>query len=126
MFLNKKMHSLYRHGKKPLNIRWSIKWRTAHKKGKVVEAKKKVKQQKKERIVKAVVGLSVEEINKLRESFTNSKSNDAERSRIAREIKEKRKQYLEKTRKVKIDRQPKQKINTKADKRGKGVTGPRH
>ena len=61
MFITKKVHRLYLHGKKPLTIRWSIKWRTSHKKGKVEEAKKKVIRQKKERQVKAIVGLSVEE-----------------------------------------------------------------
>ena len=47
MFITKKVHRLYLHGKKPLTIRWSIKWRTSHKKGKVEEAKKKSKSKKK-------------------------------------------------------------------------------
>ena len=66
LFINKKNHRLFLNGKKPLKIRWNLKWRTANKKGKVEEAKKKVQRQKKERQVKAIVGLSVEEINKKR------------------------------------------------------------
>ena len=46
-----------------------MKWRAANKKGKVEEAKKKVQKQKKERQIKAIVDLSVEEINKIQESF---------------------------------------------------------
>ena len=104
MFISKKVHRLYLHGKKPLTIRWSIKWRTAHKKGKVEEAKKKVIRQKKERQVKAIVGLSIEEINKIKESFKNPKEVDAQRFKYAQEIKEKRKKYLEKVKKNKGDK----------------------
>ena len=107
MFISKKVHRLYLHGKKPLTIRWSIKWRTAHKKGKVEEAKKKVIRQKKERQVKAIVGLSVEEINKIKESFKNPKEVDAQRFKYAQEIKEKRKKYLEKVKKLRSDNRPK-------------------
>ena len=107
MFITKKVHRLYLHGKKPLTIRWSIKWRTAHKKGKVEEAKKKVIRQKKERQVKAIVGLSVEEINKIKESFKNPKEVDAQRFKYAQEIKEKRKKYLEKVKKLRSDNRPK-------------------
>ena len=106
MFISKKVHRLYLHGKKPLTIRWSIKWRTAHKKGKVEEAKKKVIRQKKERQVKAIVGLSVEEINKIKESFKNPKEVDAQRFKYAQEIKEKRKKYLEKVKKLRSDIRP--------------------
>jgi large subunit ribosomal protein L24e len=107
MFITKKVHRLYLHGKKPLTIRWSIKWRTSHKKGKVEEAKKKVIRQKKERQVKAIVGLSVEEINKIKESFKNPKEVDAQRFKYAQEIKEKRKKYLEKVKKLRSDNRPK-------------------
>ena len=100
MFINKKVHRLFLQGKKPLTIRWSTKWRLSHKKGKVEETKKKVTKEKKEKQVKAVVGLSVEEIMKIRESFKDHKTNDAERDKYAKEIKEKRKKYLEKVRKL--------------------------
>ena len=107
MFITKKVHRLYLHGKKPLNIRWSLKWRNAHKKGKVEEAKKKVNRQKKERQVKAIVGLSLEEINKIKESFKDAKVADAERFNYAKAIKEKRKKYLEKVKKLRGDNRPK-------------------
>ena len=108
MFITKKVHRLYLHGKKPLNIRWSLKWRNAHKKGKVEEAKKKVNRQKKERQVKAIVGLSLEEINKIKESvLKDSKVADAERFNYAKAIKEKRKKYLEKVKKLRGDNRPK-------------------
>ena len=38
-FLSKKIFRLYRNSKKPLSIRWTLKWRTAHKKGKVEDNK---------------------------------------------------------------------------------------
>ena len=81
-----------------------MKWRTANKKGKVEEAKKKVQRQKKERQVKAIVGLSVEEINKIQESFKDTKQADAMRYSYIQEIKEKRKKYLAKIKKNKGDK----------------------
>ena len=104
LFINKKNHRLYLNGKKPLKIRWNLKWRTANKKGKVEEAKKKVQKQKKERQVKAIVGLSVEEINKIQESFKDTKQADAMRYEYIQEIKEKRKKYLAKVKKNKGDK----------------------
>ena len=117
MFINKKNHRLFLQSKKPLTIRWNIKWRTAHKKGKVEEAKKKVQRQKKERQVKAIVGLSVEEINKIAESFKDNKQADAQRYKYVQEIKEKRKKYLEKVKKNKGDK------NQYKDKAIKNVKG---
>ena len=117
MFINKKNHRLFLQSKKPLTIRWNIKWRTAHKKGKVEEAKKKVQRQKKERQVKAIVGLSVEEINKIAESFKDTKQADAQRYKYVQEIKEKRKKYLEKVKKNKGDK------NQYKDKAIKNVKG---
>ncbi len=105
------------HGKKPLNIRWNPKWRLAHKKGKVEEAKKKVLKQKKERQVKAIVGLSVEEITKIQESFKDVKQADAQRYKYIQEIKEKRKKYLEKVKKTRGDK------NQHKDKAIKNVKG---
>ena len=81
-----------------------MKWRTANKKGKVEEAKKKVQKQNKERQVKAIVGLSVEEINKIQESFKDTKKADALRYEYIQEIKEKRKKYLAKVKKNKGDK----------------------
>ena len=49
MFISKKVHRLFKNGKKPLSIRWCLKWRSSHKKGKVEEVKKKVIKQKKEK-----------------------------------------------------------------------------
>ena len=94
------------------------------KKGKVEEAKKKVIKQKKERQVKAIVGLSLEEINKIKETFRDSKQNDAERYKHAQEIKEKRKKYLEKVKKLRADRAPQEKIVPKQQKGAKG--GKKH
>ncbi len=104
MFITKKVHKLFRHGKKPLNIRWTLKWRTGHKKNKTEETKSKVQKQKKERQVKAIVGISLEEINRIRESMKEERANDAARYKYAQEIKEKRKKYLDKVRKLKGDR----------------------
>ena len=103
MFISKKVHHLFRHGKKPLSIRWSMKWRTSHKKGKVEEAKKKVIRQKKEKQIKAVVGLSLEEIQKIRDTYKTTKEGDADRYKYAQEIKQKRKAYLDKVKKKRGD-----------------------
>ena len=123
-FINKKVHRLFKNGKKPLNIRWSLKWRTAHKKGKTEEAKKKVMKQKKEKQVKAIVGLSIEDINKIKETFKNEKQGEAERYKYAQEIKEKRRKYLDKVRKLRADRAPQEKIIPKTQKGAKG--GKKH
>jgi large subunit ribosomal protein L24e len=104
IFITKKVHRLFRHSKKPLNIRWTLKWRTSHKKGKVEEAKHRVTKQKKERQIKAIVGLSLEEINRIRESLKDERTNDAQRYKYAQEIKDKKKKYLEKVRKTKGDK----------------------
>ena len=104
LYINKKNHRIYHNGKKPQKIRWNLKWRTAHKKGQVEEAKKKVQKQKKERQVKAIVGLSVEEINKIHESFKDTKQADAMRYQYIQEIKDRRKQYLAKIKKNKGDK----------------------
>merc|ERR1711934_824980 len=89
-FISKKCRMLFLHHKKPLTIRWSLKWRTAHKKGKVEESKNRNNRNKKERTIKAVVGFSMEE------------------------IKDKKKKYLEKNRKAKGN--VNQQINTKGGK----------
>jgi len=104
IFITKKVRRLFRHGKKPLNIRWTPKWRLSHKKGKVEEAKHKVNRQKKERQVKAIVGISLEEINRIRESMKEERANDAQRYKYAQEIKDKKRKYLEKVRKLKGDK----------------------
>ena len=104
MFINKKVHKFFRRGKKSLKMRWSIKWRTAHKKGRTEEAKKKVQRQKVQKQVKAVVGLSLDEINRIRESLKDERQNDAQRYKYAQEIKEKKKRYLEKVRKNRPER----------------------
>lgn len=117
IFINKKSHKLFKHGKKALTIRWAPKWRLAHKKGKVEENKNRTVRQKKERQIKAVVGLSLDEINKIRESLKDERTNDDQRYKYAQEIKDKKKKYLEKVRKVKGDNKPTtEKYNTKAAK----------
>jgi len=58
------MHRLFKHNKKPLNIRWTLKWRTGHKKGKAEESKKQQKKERTVKQVKAIVGLTLEEIQK--------------------------------------------------------------
>jgi len=113
LFITKKVRSLYRHGTKPLSIRWSTKWRTAHKKGKTEETKRKVVRQKRERQVKAIVGLSLEEIHRIRDTLKDERTNDAQRYKYAQEIKEKKKKYLEKVRKTKGDRPSDNKTATK-------------
>jgi large subunit ribosomal protein L24e len=104
-FLSKKVHRLYLHSKKPLSIRWTLKWRTAHKKGKVEESKSRQNKQKKERVIKAVVGFSLEEIKKIREANQDDRGSDALRYKYVQEIKEKKKKYLEKVRKDKPQHQ---------------------
>ena len=99
-YLNKKSFKFARTARKPLKFRWTIKWRIAHKKGRTEEAKTKINRQKREKVVKAVVGRSVEEMKKLKESL-EERQLDAQRYKYAQEIKEKKKKYLEKVRKNK-------------------------
>jgi large subunit ribosomal protein L24e len=116
LFISKKVHKLFKHGKKPLTIRWSLKWRTSHKKGKVEETKHKVQRQKKERQTKAIVGISLEEINRIKETYKDERASDALRYKYAQEIKEKKKKYLEKARKLKGDSRPQQTVNKAVNK----------
>ena len=113
IFITKKVRRLSRHGKKPLSIRWTLKWRTAHKKGKVEETKHKVQKQKKERQVKAIVGMSLEEIQRIRESLKDERTTDATRYKYVQEIKDKKKKFLDKQRKIKGDSKPTDKFATK-------------
>ena len=92
---------LWLHHKKPLTIRWSLKWRTAHKKGKVEDTKNRNNRGKKERTIKAVVGFSMEEIKKIRDANQDDRGSDALRYKYVQEIKDKKKKYLEKNRKAK-------------------------
>ena len=121
-FITKKVHRLYLNGKKPLSIRWTAKWRMAHKKGKVQEAKKKILKQKKEKQIRAVVGLSVEEIKKIREQFSKeSKEKDAHAFKYIDEIKKKRKEALAKYKSKRVDnRGNRDKIVPKVQKGAKG------
>lgn len=99
-FISKKNLRLFRQARKPLTIRWTLKWRTAHKKGKAEESKK---QQKKERVakqVKAIVGLSLEEIQKIKDQFRDERMGEAVRQKYAQEIKDKKKKFLDKQRKA--------------------------
>lgn len=100
MFLNKKVHKFFKSARKPLKFRWTIKWRVAHKKVRTEETKKRVVKQRKEKEVKAVVGRSVEEMKKLKESLDERQVN-AQRFKYAKEIKDKKKKYLETVRKSK-------------------------
>lgn len=100
MFISRKVHRFFKSARKPLKFRWSIKWRIAHKKVRTEENKKKVVRQRKEKEVKAVVGRSLEEMKKLKESL-DERQVEALRYKYAQEIKEKKKKYLEKVRKNK-------------------------
>ena len=98
-FITKKVRRLYLHSKKPLSIRWTLKWRTSHKKGKVEESKQRANRQKKERVIKAVVGFSLEEIKKIREANQEERGADALRYKYVQEIKEKKKKIFRKSQK---------------------------
>ena len=80
--------------------------------------------QKKEKQVKAIVGLSIEDINKIKETFKNPKQGDAERYKYVQEIKEKRKNYLDKMMKLRKEKAPQEKIVPKTQKVNKG--GKKH
>jgi large subunit ribosomal protein L24e len=112
-FISKKCRMLFLHSKKPLTIRWTLKWRTAHKKGKVEDTKNRNNKQKKERTIKAVVGFSLDEIKKIREANQDDRGSDAMRYKYVQEIKEKKKRFLEKTRKTRSDNKPQDKFATK-------------
>ena len=115
-FITKKCRKLYLHHKKPLSIRWTLKWRHAHKKGKVEDTKNRNNKNKKERTIKAVVGFSMEEIKKIRDANQDDRGSDALRYKYVQEIKDKKKKYLEKNRKPKGDNRPQDKFITKGAK----------
>ena len=99
-FLSKKVHRFFRTGRKPLKFRWNQKWRIAHKKVKTEENKRTINRQRKEKIVKAVVGRTLEELKKIKESL-DERQLDGQRYKYAQEIKDKKKKFLEKVRKSK-------------------------
>jgi large subunit ribosomal protein L24e len=99
-FLNKKTHRFFKAARKPLKFRWTIKWRVAHKKLRTEETKRKINKQRKEKVVKAVVGRTVEEMKKIKESL-DERQLDAQRYKYAQEIKDKKKKFLDKVRKTK-------------------------
>ncbi len=100
MFLNKKVHRFFKTARKPLKFRWSSKWRIAHKKFRTEENKRKINRQKKDKVIKAVVGRTVEDMKKIKESL-DERQLDAQRYKYAQEIKDKKKKFLEKVRKTK-------------------------
>jgi large subunit ribosomal protein L24e len=100
-FITKKTHSLYTNSKKPLNLRWTTKWRIAHKKGKTTEAKNRNLRHKVEKKVRAIVGLSLDEINKIKEAMKDERQVDAQRFKHVQDLKEKKKKFLEKVKKNK-------------------------
>jgi large subunit ribosomal protein L24e len=99
-FISKKTWRLFRQSKKPLAIRWTLKWRTAHKKGKAEESKKHQKKEKVVKQVKAIVGLSLDEIQKIKDQFKDERMGEAMRHKYAQEIKDKKKKYLDKQKKA--------------------------
>ena len=102
-FISKKMFKLFKQSKKPLSIRWTLKWRTGHKKGKAEDTKKQQKREKTVRQVKAIVGLSLDEIQKIKDQFKDEKMGEAIRQKYAQEIKDKKKKFLDKQRKNRGD-----------------------
>ena len=98
-FISKKTFRLYRQAKKPLSIRWTLKWRTAHKKGKVEDSKKNQRKEKTVKQVKAIVGLSLDEIQKIKDQFKDDRMGEAMRQKYAQEIKDKKKKFLDKQKK---------------------------
>ena len=101
MFISKKAHKFFRSGRKPLKFRWNNRWRIAHKKFRTEETKRKINKQKKEKVVKAVVGRTLEDMKKIKDSLLEERYVDAQRYKYAQEIKDKKKKFLEKTRKNK-------------------------
>ena len=63
-------------------------------------------------------------IDKIKETFKNPKQGDAERYKYVQEIKEKRKNYLDKMRKLRKEKAPQEKIVPKTQKVNKG--GKKH
>ena len=102
-FISKKMFKLFKQSKKPLSIRWTLKWRTGHKKGKAEDTKKQQKREKTVRQVKAIVGLSLDEIQKIKDQFKDEKMGEAIRQKYAQEIKDKKKKFLDKQKKNRGD-----------------------
>ena len=85
LFISRKCKSLHFQGTKPSQLTWTPLWRRNHKKGAVQKAKKK-RTKKTTRKMKAVVGISLAEINRIRNQDVS------ERTKLREKVKEAKKQ----------------------------------
>ena len=113
LFISKKARSLHFQGIKPSQLTWTPLWRRNHKKGAVLKAKKK-RTKKTTRKMKAVVGISLAEINRIRAQDPN------ERTKLRKKVQEDKKKD-QKGKKKNADKgvkKPKQKDMVKQGPKG--------
>ena len=117
LFGSKKSRKLHFQGCKPSSLTWTPLWRRNHKKGALLKAKKK-RTKKTTRKMKAVVGISLAEINRIRAQDTS------ERTKLAQKVKEskkadQKKKVDAKSKAAKGGKKPKQANMGKQQKGGK-------
>ena len=102
-FISAKIASLFHQKKKPQKIKWTQFWRRAHKKLKSEETTKR-RTRRTQRVQKAIVGMTLDEIKRRK----NETKGDREKIReaAAKEVRDKKKEKLEK-KKVEKKNQPK-------------------
>ena len=101
-FINRKCTELFKRKIKPVKLNWTQAWRRYFQKTKAEQvAKKRVKRRQK--IQKAIEGMSLENIEKMRLSDEKVKV----REQVSKEIKERQRKLLENKKKAKATSQPK-------------------
>eukprot|EP00879_Flechtneria_rotunda_P000088 GHRR01000135.1.p1 GENE.GHRR01000135.1~~GHRR01000135.1.p1 ORF type:complete len:150 (+),score=47.48 GHRR01000135.1:98-547(+) len=89
LFLNKKCKNLYHNRLRPAKLAWTTTYRKAHKKDQVAEVARKKRRTANKATARAIVGVSLEVINKRRAEKPEVRS--ANREAAIREIKERAK-----------------------------------
>jgi len=89
LFLNKKCKSLYHNRLRPAKLAWTTTYRKAHKKDQVTEIARKKRRVANKSAARAIVGVSLEVINKRRAEKPEFRQ--ANRDKAIREVKERAK-----------------------------------
>lgn len=102
-FISRKVASLFHQKKKPQRIVWTQMWRRAHKKLKSEETTKR-RTRRTQRVQKAIVGMTLDEIKRRKDETQGDRQKIREAA--AKEVRDKKKQKMEK-KKVEKKNQPK-------------------
>ena len=121
-FISHKANSLYHQRKKPVKLTWTQGWRRFNKKTKVDEITKR-RTRKTTRVQKAIVGMTLEEINRRRAEKPEERQKKMETAK--KEVKERQKKKVEakKTDKTKVKTAVKSNVAKPAPKKTAAAGG---